>query len=127
MDISIFLAKALGIYLIVLSFGMLMNRDKVMPALMGFLNNPGVLLFLGIPALILGTLSVISHNLWVEDWRVLITILGWSSLAKGITVVIFPELLIKLSKRWLKSQKAYYITYSMTFAVGLYLGYIGFF
>ncbi len=127
MDMSIFLAKALGIYLVVLSIGMLMNRDKVMTPLMDILDRPGILLFSGILPLIIGTLLVISHNIWTTDWRVLITLLGWSALIKGTMVIIYPNMLINMSKKWLESQIAYKTTYIITLIIGLYLGYVGFF
>ena len=36
----------------------------------------------GVP-LVLGLVTVVLHNLWVADWRVVITILGWVSLIPG--------------------------------------------
>jgi hypothetical protein len=39
---------------------------------------------------IIGLLIVVSHNIWVKDYRVVITIFGWLSLVKGIAYMAFP-------------------------------------
>jgi len=40
---------------------------------------------------LLGLVTVILHNLWASDWRVVITVLGWVTLLKGIMKMGFPE------------------------------------
>ena len=40
---------------------------------------------------LLGLATVIAHNIWVPNWTIAITILGWVTLLKGITKVGFPE------------------------------------
>ena len=41
------------------------------------INNQSATLILGMFALLAGLAIVNTHNLWVSDWRVIITILGW--------------------------------------------------
>ena len=45
--------------------------------------------------LILGLLIVNGHNLWVADWRVLVTVVGWATVLKTAAVLIHPKLLQK--------------------------------
>jgi hypothetical protein len=40
--------------------------------------------------MLLGLMTVVAHNIWVWDWPVFITVLGWSTLIKGIMKVGFP-------------------------------------
>ncbi len=40
---------------------------------------------------LLGLATVVLHNVWVSDWRVAITILGWTTLLKGVTKIGFPQ------------------------------------
>ncbi len=42
-----------------------------------FAIQRGVLLLNAIITPIIGILLVVSHNLWVADWRVVITIIAW--------------------------------------------------
>ena len=39
---------------------------------------------------LLGLVTVVLHNVWVMDWRVAVTILGWATLLKGIMKIGFP-------------------------------------
>jgi len=47
--------------------------------------NNGALWFVG------GLAVVRFHNLWVRDWRLLVTILGWLSLCSGLFRMAFPD------------------------------------
>ncbi|MBI2707134.1 MAG: hypothetical protein HYX35_02310 [Proteobacteria bacterium] len=76
MKLSLFLAKVLGLYMTVLSIGLLIHAKKMKSILMDSMDSPPLLLVSGVIALIVGLLIVISHNMWASDWRVLITIIG---------------------------------------------------
>lgn len=58
----------------------------------------------GYITLLMGLVTVIMHNVWVADWRVVITILGWSTLIKGILKIGFPEQIHKQAQRFKKNQ-----------------------
>jgi uncharacterized membrane protein HdeD (DUF308 family) len=127
MDLSIFLAKAFGLYMTVLSLGLLMNARRMKSILMDSMDSPPLLLLSGVIALIVGILIVISHNVWVSDWRVIITIVGWLALLKGINLILFPNSLVEISKKWIENNSFYYITMFIYLLFGIYLTYIGFF
>jgi hypothetical protein len=56
-------------------------------------DNKPFVISTGYISLLLGLATVILHNVWIADWRVVITILGWSTLIKGILKIGFPELI----------------------------------
>jgi hypothetical protein len=43
--------------------------------------------------LICGVLMVKGHDLWVADWRIVVTITGWMTLLKSVAVLLAPRLL----------------------------------
>ncbi len=43
--------------------------------------------------LICGVLMVMGHNLWVGDWRVIVTIVGWAVLIESIFLILVPQIL----------------------------------
>jgi len=47
---------------------------------------------------LLGLATVVAHSLWVADWRIAITILGWTTLLKGIEKIAFPRRVNKLAQ-----------------------------
>lgn len=96
METSIFLAKLLGPYLIIIGAGVLFNIKYYQGMMEGFTEN-SVLIYLGaIMALIFGLLIVLFHNVWVWNWPVIITIFGWMGLVKGIWLIFFPKSVNKM-------------------------------
>lgn len=43
--------------------------------------------------LICGVLMVMGHNIWVGDWRVIVTITGWAVLLESIALILAPRIL----------------------------------
>ena len=70
-------------------------------------NDKAFIISTGYITLLMGLVTVILHNIWVADWRVVITILGWSTLIKGIGKIGFPETIHKQAQRFSKKQMVY--------------------
>jgi len=121
MELSIFLAKVLGLYLVIVSLAVLVNRKRLPRLVEEFSTNIGLNFLASIFALVLGLLLVVSHNIWTADWRVIITILGWLTLAKGVVRFFFLEQVQKLARI---SLKPWFLV--LFVLVGLYLSYVGF-
>jgi len=68
--------------------------------------------------MLMGLITVILHNVWVYSWKVMITILGWSTLIKGISKIGWPEQINKQAQRFKKKQwlSAFFIV-----ALGVFL------
>ena len=58
----------------------------------------------GYVSLLMGLVTVILHNVWVANWKVAITIVGWSTLIKGIQKIGFPEHIHKQALKFKKNQ-----------------------
>lgn len=102
MEISAFFARLWGaFYLIFESLFLLTNYlGKVieMTEDRAFVTSTGYI------TLLLGLVTVILHNIWVLDWRIAITVLGWSTLTKAILKIGFPELIHKRAQAFKKQQ-----------------------
>lgn len=96
MEISIFFGQLWGWLLVILGLVFLIRSKVFLTELFKLANDETFDLLSGYLALILGLVTVILHNVWVGDWRVIITIFGWLSLVKGIVRVGFPEVTRKL-------------------------------
>jgi len=96
METSLFLAKVFGILFTVIGLGFLINFKSYQKIYDDFFKNSALIYIGGFLALIMGTLLVIYHNIWEGGWVVIITVLAWMSLLKGIILLIFPKLLFKM-------------------------------
>jgi hypothetical protein len=97
MDVSILLARLIGPLYLVVGVGLLLNQSYYRDMLRN-LPAGGMLYYLsGAIALTFGVAVLLFHNLWVADWRVILTILGWLGVAKGILLLVFPRAAIRFT------------------------------
>ncbi|MBW3016330.1 hypothetical protein KY309_01835 [Candidatus Woesearchaeota archaeon] len=102
MDISIFFARLWGSFFII--FGLLFIITRQLGKTIEMTKDKAFVISTGYITLIMGLVTVILHNVWVADWRVVITILGWSTIIKGIMKIGFPEHIRKQAQRFKKKQ-----------------------
>src|SRR2546430_5781594 len=64
-----------------------------------FIRNRALMFIAGIITMPAGLAIVLTHNVWVADWRVLITVLGWLAAITGAFRIIAPQDAIKFGRR----------------------------
>lgn len=126
MTTSIVLAQIIGLYLVLISFALLMNKAYYQEALITMSQNSGVMFLIAVISLLCGILLVVFHNIWVFDWRVVITLLAWLGFWKGVVRLFFPTAIVKWSQS-LQNNCVYYSSLGVCAVLGLYLIYKGFF
>ncbi len=123
MNISNYLAQLWGITIVVVSF-VLLIKPILLKRLFADVENGAILFFLGIVTFATGLAMVLVHNLWVPDWRVSITILGWLTLLKGLDLLFLPE---RMKKRWpIMKNWQWLLIFTILLLSGLVLTYLGF-
>jgi hypothetical protein len=70
-------------------------------------------------------LIVNHHNIWVGNWTVLITILGWLAVFKGVLIITVPKRVERFSKTVFSGQMLQWFPY-IAGLLGLLFGYLGF-
>ena len=99
---SIFFARLWGSFFII--FGSLFIITKQLGKTIEMTDDKAFVISTGYITLILGLVTVILHNIWVWNWTLIITILGWSTLIKGISKVGWPEQIHKQAQRFKAKQ-----------------------
>jgi hypothetical protein len=102
MDVSIFLARFLGSFFVI--FGMLFIITRQLGKTIEMTDDKSFVISTGYITLLMGLVTVILHNVWVADWRVVVTLLGWFTLIKGIMKIGFPEKIHEQAQRFKKKQ-----------------------
>jgi len=122
MEASLVLGKVFGLYLTIICFSMFLNRARMRETIIELVDNRPLLLVISIFTFILGTLAIVFHNIWVADWRVIITVLCWLTFLKGAVRLLFPG----IDKYWvgmIDSPKFYNTSIVLMFFLGIYLLY----
>ncbi|MFD2518931.1 hypothetical protein [Salinimicrobium flavum] len=123
MDISLFLAKFWGWYLLIFFFVLSFNPDRIRQ-INNDLKNEKFQILIAFLAIVLGLLNILVHNVWEPDWRFLITFLGWMSLFTGLGLFIFPK---HTSNRIaVINVKLIQVIYFLLFLVGIFLLNMGY-
>ncbi|MBU0636400.1 hypothetical protein KKE06_05225 [Candidatus Micrarchaeota archaeon] len=102
LDISLILARFLGGFFLI--FGLLFILTRQLGKTIEMTEDKSFVIATGYITLLMGLGTVVLHNLWVADWRIIITLLGWFTLIKGILKVGFPEVIHKQSQMFKAKQ-----------------------
>lgn len=89
MEISIYLARFWGSLFMIL--GLMSVGAKFLGRIIKYTKEKTITISTGYITFLLGLITVTLHNVWAADWRVAITILGWTTLLKGIEKIGFPD------------------------------------
>lgn len=125
METSIFLAKAFGIYLIIICLSMIGNKKYYHDATASVTKDPGEMFITSIMTLIAGIFLILFHNIWVFDWRVIITLLAWITFIKGIYRILFPHHIQRINKI-IENNSFYYSMFTIFLIIGIFLFFKGF-
>ena len=68
---------------------------------------------------------MLTHNVWVADWRVIITLLGWLLMVRGTVRMLIPDQVKPLGTKFLKNANAVTGSLAVTTVLGLVLSYFG--
>ncbi|MEP0984310.1 hypothetical protein [Ekhidna sp.] len=126
MEISIIIARVICIIYLSIGVGFAFSTSYYNEAFKKIVNDTTYLLLGGWVATALGGVLVHVHNLWVNDWRLLITIISWIILAKGVSLLAFPRF-IRAFEGWFTPKGIQNYFLPMVMALGLIFGYYGFF
>lgn len=102
MSITIFLARFWGSLFMIL--GAMSVVAKLLARIIEYTENKTVTICTGYITFLLGLATVVAHNIWVTDWRVGITILGWITLLKGIEKIGFPDRVYRKAQMFKRRQ-----------------------
>ncbi|REE07741.1 hypothetical protein DFQ09_11171 [Winogradskyella pacifica] len=118
MDSSIFLAKFWGWYLIIFFFILSLNPKRI-KQIFNDLKDEKFLIIFSFMAIIVGLLNTLFHNIWEPSYKIIITLIGWTSLFLGLALFMFPKQTVK----WLEiiNIKMVQVIYTLLFLVGIFL------
>ncbi len=126
MDISLFLAKVFGVYLIVTGITVPLRRKELVPAVEQLFDNRPLVYIMSVFALVVGILLVVSHNVWVASWPVVLTILAWLVFLESIAYLLLPFEVLARWARWFNTPAWYVAGGAGAVILGVFLAVKGF-
>jgi hypothetical protein len=126
MQTSIFLARLIGPVMALVGISLLMNETAFRKMAMEFLRSPALIFFSGMILMPAGLAIVLSHNVWVLNWPVIITLLGWIAVISGALRVFAPDRALEIGKKAIASKQIITVSAAFWLVIGAVLCYFGF-
>ncbi|MFA5069333.1 MAG: hypothetical protein WC487_04380 [Candidatus Omnitrophota bacterium] len=118
---SIVLAMLIGPFMLVIGLAVLLNRKALWNIRDDLFKSPALLYISGLMIFSAGISIVAFHNIWVPDWRLLITIFGWLMLVKGAFFVALPDIAVRIARSYPKNDKMLMLCWITMLAIGVFL------
>ncbi|GGW71668.1 hypothetical protein DFQ11_107118 [Winogradskyella epiphytica] len=118
MDNSIFLAKFWGWYLLIFFLILTLNPKRI-KQVFNDLKDQKFLILTAFIAIVIGLINILFHNIWEANYKLVITLIGWSALFIGLALFSFP----KPTVAWLNyiNVKLVQVLYTLLFLIGIFL------
>tara|TARA_B100000508_G_scaffold37782_1_gene29588 strand:+ start:9330 stop:9719 length:390 start_codon:yes stop_codon:yes gene_type:complete len=126
MELSLFLAQLFGLSLMIAAVSGLIRPKFIEGVIDDVRGNKALELLFGYVGVIAGLAIVLTHNNWVSDWRVIITIFGWGALIKGVMYLAAPKMIIDMGGSIYITPNRTKLVLVLAFALGAYLAAKGF-
>jgi hypothetical protein len=126
MNTSIFLARLIGPVTLVAGIALFLNRRAFRAMAEEFLNSRALLYLSGLLIMPAGLAIVLTHNVWVLNWPVLITLLGWLATIGGAVRIAFPERVESIGRGFLRHPMGLNVAGGIWVALGAILTLFGY-
>jgi hypothetical protein len=121
---AMWLASILGPFLVIVGLWMLLYSDQYTKVLSAIKNSAGLFYISSIYNLLVGFTVLSQYDLWGWNLLVLVTLLGWAMVIRGVMGLFVPSMLMDLLMGKHGFAKVMGI---LPLVWGVFLSYVGFF
>ena len=127
METSLLIAKLIGPVLLVAAIAMLTDAKDLQEMGRQFLKDRALIYVTGVLAMFGGLAIVNSHNVWIVDWPVIITLFGWAMTIGGAIRMALPSAVRSIGGMMLEHPTLIRVSGAAWVLIGAFLTYIGYF
>jgi hypothetical protein len=126
MQKSIYLARLIGPVFAAIGLGMLFNTSHYLAMAREGLHSPVLIYLSGVGLLAAGLAIVLAHNVWVGDWRLIVTLIGWLAVLGGLLRILWPQAVVAIGGAAVAHDGSLIVGGIVVLAIGGVLGYFGY-
>jgi hypothetical protein len=124
---TIYLGKLIGLYYVLIALCMISHKQATVDTVTALVHDAPVLFSVSVMALVAGLAIILAHNVWSGGaLPVLVTLLGWISLLKGLIFLLLPPETSAAYFDALRYGHLLYMYMSITLVIGTYLTFSSF-
>jgi hypothetical protein len=122
--LTVFLARAIGLFIVLLVAGLLARGSAAVETTAA--DGP-VMLAYAIISLAMGVAMIVGHNVWSGSvTAVVVTLVGWLILAKGMLLLVLAPEVLSRTMGEMRYGEHYVLYLAPALVIGLYLAWAGF-
>ncbi len=115
---AIWISKFLGPVILALSIPMIVAPQGLQETTRRFLADRPLVLISGVLAMTAGLTIVNTHNVWVPDWTLIVTLFGWALVLGGASRIVAPRIVDRIGGAMMDRP-------TMTRIVGIFWAFLG--
>jgi hypothetical protein len=123
---SIFIARLLGPVFALIGVALILKVPMYRTVLKEFIGSAALVYLAGFLGLVAGLALVLVHNVWVADWPVLITLIGWITITRSLVTLYQPQRIVAMGSRILERPALFRVAAALNLALGVLLSYFGY-
>jgi hypothetical protein len=116
--------RLLGLTYTVIGLAILLHPRYYKRMIDDYVRSAPAMFLNGFMVLAIGYLFLAVHNAWTNDLPVIVTVIGWLALVKGVVILLVPNVYVRIARfmniRFLKFEAL------VTLVVGVILLYLSF-
>lgn len=124
--LEVFIAKVLGLYLIIMGAIVLFKKRSVMPAVVDIAKNRALTLVLGALELVAGLAIVVAYQEVSVSPTGLISLIGYMMVVEGVVYLALPARRVQKMVRSFGNRQWYLASGVVAVLAGIYLAGFGF-
>jgi hypothetical protein len=124
---SILIAKLIGPVLLVAAVVMLADAKGLQEMAREFLRDRALIYVTGVLAMLGGLSIVNTHNIWIVDWPVIITLFGWAMMIGGAVRMALPSAVRSIGGAMMENPTLIRVAGAVWVLIGAFLTYKGYF
>ena len=126
MDASIFIAQLLGPPILLAGLSLIAHQSFYRSVAENIRSSPALLYVIGMLRLLAGLAIVLVHNVWVANWRVLITLIGWIAIVRGALILAAPDAVLSWTRGMLERDTLFPLAAAVAILLGGALCFFGY-
>jgi hypothetical protein len=127
LSLTIFLAKLIGLYCIIVALAMMADKQSAVASVNALVRNSPLLLLAEVLGLAVGLAMILGHNIWSGGaLPVVVTLVGWLTAIRGAVLLALPQDTKMKFFEALSYDEHFYVYMGTTLVLGLFLTFAGF-
>ena len=118
-------ARVLGPFLLIVPMVVAVRMEQMNALFAGFFATPALPFTMGVILLFGGLLIIANHQIWSSGPAIVISVLGWLFVLRGVALLAAPELIERAAASLIGATIVIRIGFGLAAALGLWLTYAG--